>query len=207
VVLGRLTRRSGGPSPDAERWLVVGLGNPEAEYGGTRHNVGADAVRSLARREHVELSRNKRVRCEIAETAVDGVRFVLAVPSSYMNRSGDPVQAAASWYKVPPERVVVCHDDLDIEVGAIRLKRGGSHAGHRGLKDVDRALGTPDYLRVRIGVGRPPGRMPARDYVLKRFGAKEREEIDVTLAEVADAVVGLATEGLEPMQNRYHRRG
>lgn len=207
MVLGRLTRRRGDAAPDGDRWLVVGLGNPESEYGGTRHNVGADAVRGLARREHVELSRNKRVRCEIAEATVDGARLVLAVPAGYMNRSGDPVQAAAAWYKVPPERVVVCHDDLDIEVGSIRLKRGGSHAGHRGLKDLDRALGSADYLRVRIGVGRPPGRMPARDHVLKRFTASEREEIDVTLAEVGDAVVGLVTEGLEPMQNRYHRRG
>ena len=192
---------------DDDRWLVVGLGNPEDEYGGTRHNVGADAVRALAAREHTELSRNKRVRCEIAETTVDGARLVLAVPSGYMNRSGDPVQASAAWYKVPPERIVVCHDDLDVPVGGLRLKLGGGNAGHRGLKDIDRALGTADYLRVRIGVGRPPGRMPARDYVLKRFSASEREEIDVTLAEVADAVVGLATEGLEPMQNRYHRRG
>jgi peptidyl-tRNA hydrolase, PTH1 family len=193
--------------PDDDRWLVVGLGNPESEYGGTRHNVGADAVRGLARREHADLARNKRVRCEIAETTTAGARLVLAVPISYMNRSGDPVQAAAAWYKVPPERVIVCHDDLDIPVGGLRLKRGGSHAGHRGLKDLDRALGTPEYLRVRIGVGRPPGRMPARDFVLKRFRAEEREEIDVTLAEVGDAIVQLITEGLEPAQNRYHRRG
>lgn len=193
--------------PDEDRWLVVGLGNPGSEYAGTRHNVGADAVRALAEREHAELSRNKRVRCEVAQASVDGVRLVLAVPGSYMNRSGDPVQAAAAWFKVPPERIVVCHDDLDIPVGGLRLKRGGSHAGHRGLKDIDRALGTPDYLRVRIGIGRPPGRMPARDYVLKRFGAAEREEVDVALAEVGDAIVQVATEGLEPAQNRYHRRG
>lgn len=193
--------------PDEDRWLVVGLGNPGSEYAGTRHNVGADAVRALAGREHAELSRNKRVRCEVAQASVDGVRLVLAVPGSYMNRSGDPVQAAAAWFKVPPERIMVCHDDLDIPVGGLRLKRGGSHAGHRGLKDIDRALGTTDYLRVRIGIGRPPGRMPARDYVLKRFGTAEREEVDVTLAEVGDAIVQVATEGLEPAQNRYHRRG
>lgn len=193
--------------PDEDRWLVVGLGNPESEYGGTRHNVGADAVRALARREHAELSRNKRVRCEIAQTTVAGVRFVLAVPISYMNRSGDPVQAAAAWFKVDAERIVVCHDDLDLPVGALRFKRGGSHAGHRGLKDVDRALGTGDYLRVRIGVGRPPGRMPARDHVLKRFRPQEREEVDVAIAEAGDAIVQLATDGLEPVQNRYHRRG
>jgi peptidyl-tRNA hydrolase, PTH1 family len=192
---------------DDDRWLVVGLGNPGEKYDQTRHNVGADAVRAFARREHVELSRNKRVRCEIGQVDLDGRRFVLAVPGSYMNRSGDPVQQAAAWFKVPAERIVVCHDDLDLPVGGLRLKRGGGHAGHNGLKDVDRALGTRDYLRVRIGVGRPPGRMPAKDFVLRRFQPSDRETVDVVLAEVADAVVSLAAEGLEPTQNRYHGRG
>jgi peptidyl-tRNA hydrolase, PTH1 family len=192
--------------PD-DRWLVVGLGNPEGEYGGTRHNVGADAVRLLARREHAELARNKRVRCEVAQTDLGGARLVLALPSGYMNRSGDPVQSAAAWFKVPAERIIVCHDDLDVPVGGLRLKRGGGNAGHRGLKDLDRALGTRDYLRVRIGVGRPPGRMPAKDYVLRRFSPAEREEVDVTLAEVGDAIEQLVVEGLEPAQNRYHARG
>lgn len=191
----------------ADAWLVVGLGNPEGEYAGTRHNVGADLVRLLARREQTELRRNKRVRCEIAETTVAGHRFVLCVPTSYMNRSGDPVQAAAAWFKVPAERIVACHDDLDVPLGAVRLKAGGGHAGHNGLKDLDRALGTRDYLRVRLGVGRPPGRMPGRDFVLRRFQPAERETIDVTLEEAADAVVMLATEGLEPTQNRYHATG
>jgi peptidyl-tRNA hydrolase, PTH1 family len=192
---------------DDDRWLVVGLGNPGEKYDQTRHNVGADAVRAFARREHVELSRNKRVRCEIGQVDLGGRRFVLAVPGSYMNRSGDPVQQAAAWFKVPAERIVVCHDDLDLPVGDLRLKRGGGHAGHNGLKDVDRALGTRDYLRVRIGVGRPPGRMPAKDFVLRRFQPADRETVDVVLAEVADAVVSLAADGLEPTQNRYHGRG
>jgi peptidyl-tRNA hydrolase, PTH1 family len=191
---------------DDDRWLVVGLGNPEAEYGGTRHNVGADAVRAFARREHLELSRNKRVRCEIGETTVAGHRFVLAVPSSYMNTSGGPAQQAAAWYKVPVERTIVCHDDLDLEVGQLRVKQGGGHAGHNGLKDLDRALGSRDYLRVRIGIGRPPGRMPAKDHVLRRFPPAERETIDVVVQEATDAIVSLATDGLEPTQNRYHAR-
>jgi peptidyl-tRNA hydrolase, PTH1 family len=190
-----------------DRWLVVGLGNPEAEYGGTRHNVGADAVRVLAGREHAHLTRNKRVRCEVGETTIAGHRFVLAVPMSYMNRSGDPVQAAAAWFKVPSERTIVCHDDLDLPVGGLRVKRGGGHAGHNGLKDVDRALGTRDYLRVRIGIGRPPGRMPGRDYVLRRFPPADRDAVDVTLQQAGDAIVSLVTDGLEPTQNRYHSRG
>lgn len=189
----------------AERWLVVGLGNPEREYGDTRHNVGADAVRLLARRADVELSRNKRIRCEVAELTEAGVRLVAAVPSTYMNTSGGPVQQAAAWYTVPTERIVVCHDDIDLEVGALRLKRGGGNGGHNGLEDLDRALGSRDYLRVRIGVGRPPGRMPAKDHVLRRFPPAERETVDVVIAEAADAVVALATDGLEPTQNRYHQ--
>lgn len=189
-----------------DRWLVVGLGNPGQRYEHTRHNVGADAVRLLAAGEHGTFSRNKRTRCDIAEVAVDGERLVLAVPDSYMNRSGDPTQAAAAWYKVPTERVIVCHDDLDLEPGRLRLKRGGGNAGHNGLKDIDRALGSRDYLRVRIGIGRPPGRMPARDHVLRRFAPAEQEAIAAALVDAGDAVATLVTEGLEPAQNRHHNR-
>jgi peptidyl-tRNA hydrolase, PTH1 family len=191
---------------DDDRWLVVGLGNPETEYGGTRHNVGADVVRAFARREHADLARNKRVRCEIAQAPVAGVRFVLAIPSSYMNTSGGPVQQAAAWFRVPVERIIVCHDDLDLEVGSLRLKRGGGHAGHNGLKDLDRALGSREYLRVRIGIGRPPGRMPSKDHVLRRFPPAERATIDVVLEEAVDAIELLVTDGLEPAQNRYHAK-
>lgn len=190
----------------AERWLVVGLGNPGPDYAATRHNVGADAVRLLADREHRPLAVNKRVRCEIAEVRLGDTPAVLAVPTSFMNRSGDPVQSAARWFKVPVERTVVLHDELDLPVGALKLKRGGGHAGHNGLKDVDRALGSREYLRVRIGVGRPPGRMPARDHVLRRFPAAERETIDVVLADAGDAVEQLLAEGLEPAQLRFHSR-
>ena len=189
-----------------DRWLVVGLGNPGERYEATRHNVGADAVRRLAADHHGTWSRNKRARCDIAEVVVDGHKLVLAVPDSYMNRSGGPTQAAAAWYKVEVARIIVCHDDLDLEPGRLRCKRGGGHAGHNGLKDIDRALGSPDYLRVRIGIGRPPGRMPARDHVLRRFAPAERDTVDAGLADAADAVVTLVTEGLEPAQNRYHSR-
>jgi len=189
-----------------DRWLVVGLGNPGERYESTRHNVGADAVRRLAAEHHGTWSRNKRARCDIAEVAVDGHKLVLAVPDSYMNRSGGPTQAAAAWYKVEVARIIVCHDDLDLEPGRLRCKRGGGHAGHNGLKDIDRALGSPDYLRVRIGIGRPPGRMPARDHVLRRFAPAERDTVDAGLEDAAGAVVTLVTEGLEPAQNRYHSR-
>lgn len=186
---------------------MVGLGNPEATYGGTRHNVGAQAVRALADRLGVSFKPNKRVRCEVAEARDRAMRLVLALPMAYMNESGAPARQAASWYKVPAERTVVLHDDLDLEVATVRVKRGGGTAGHRGLEDLVAHLGTRDFARVRIGVGRPPGRREAADHVLSRFTARERGEIDVALQEAAGAVLGLVHEGLEPTQNRIHRRG
>lgn len=189
-----------------DRWLVVGLGNPEGEYGGTRHNIGADLVRLLARRHHRDLERNKRIRCESVEVTMAGARVGLVIPQAYMNTSGGPVQQAARWFDTAPDRVIVCHDEIDVALGQIKLKLGGGTAGHNGLKDVERALGTPDFLRVRIGVGRPPGRMAGRDYVLRKFAPKEREIIDITLEDAADAVEMLIEQGLEPAQNRYHAK-
>lgn len=197
---------SSGSQPDGGNrlLLVVGLGNPEGEYGGTRHNVGADVVRLLASRHHRDLDRNRRIRAETTEVRLDDVRLALVVPSSYMNESGGPVQSAARWYSVDPDDIVVVHDEIDLPVGRLRVKVGGGAGGHNGLKDVDRALSTRDYGRVRIGVGRPPGRQPARDHVLRRFPPREREVVDVVLEHAADAVESLARDGLEPTQNHYH---
>lgn len=206
-MLSWLRDRPLGELSSEERWLVVGLGNPEPTYSGTRHNVGAEAVRALAERLGAPLKPNRRVRCEVAEARDRQARLVLALPLAYMNESGGPVRQAASWYKVPAERIIVIHDELDLELATVRLKLGGGTAGHRGLDDVVRHLGTRDFTRVRIGVGRPPGRMVAADYVLSRFTARERAEIGVALEEAADAVLGLVHEGLEPTQNRIHRRG
>lgn len=189
-----------------ERWLVVGLGNPEDEYGGTRHNVGADLVRLLARRHHRDLDRNKRIRCEAAEVRLGDVPVALVVPIAYMNTSGQPVQQAARWYSVPPERTVVAYDEIDLEPGQLRVKFGGGVNSHNGATDVDRALGTRDSYRVRIGIGRPPGRQPVRDHVLRRFTPADRDEVDIALEHAADAVELLVTEGIEPVQNRYHVR-
>ena len=190
---------------DGDRWLVVGLGNPEGEYGGTRHNVGADVVRVLAARLGANLTPNKRVRCETADVRVGGARATLAVPRAYMNESGGPVQAAVRWLGVPLERLVVVHDELDLDVGVLRLKAGGGHAGHNGLRDLDRALPDRDYLRVRVGVGRPVGRTPPRKHLLSRFTPAQRERIDVMIEHAADAVESLIADGLEPTQNRYHQ--
>lgn len=195
------------PEPEmaGDRWLIVGLGNPENEYGGTRHNIGADTVRRLAARLGLSFKPHKSA-CLVADgfSRPGGEALTLALPTSYMNRSGGPVQQAAAFYKVPPERVVVVHDELDLPLAALRLKSGGGVAGHNGLKDVRQRLGTPDFLRVRLGVGRPPGRHDPADYVLKRFPDKEREQIDVTVEEACDAILHLVEHGLESAQNRYH---
>ncbi len=189
----------------SDRWLVVGLGNPEAEYGGTRHNLGADVVRALAARHHASFSRNKRIRCDEASLRLGDDRVTLVLPSGYMNNAGGPTQAAVAWTGVDPAQVVVVHDELDLDLGAIRCKLGGS-SSHNGVRDVVRALGTRDFLRVRVGIGSPPGRMPGRDHVLRRFTRTEQAEADVVVEEAADAVETLVTEGLEPTQNRYHSR-
>jgi PTH1 family peptidyl-tRNA hydrolase len=126
------------------------------------------------------------------------------LPFGYMNDTGAPLQRVLKFYKVPLDRLVVVHDELDLAFAALRLKRGGGTAGHNGLKDIQRRAGGPDFYRVRIGIGRPPGRQDPADYVLKRFSVREREEIDVTLEQAADAILVLVSDGLEAAQNRFH---
>lgn len=189
-----------------DRWLVVGLRNPEREYGRTRHNVGADVVRLLAGRLGASFRTVSRLRCEVADTYREpgGTPLSLVLPGGYMNDAGGPVQAATAFYKVPRERLVVVHDDLDLPVAALRVKRGGGAGGHNGLKDLIARLGGPDFFRVRIGIGRPPGRQDPADYVLRRFPPRDREQVDVTLELAVDAVLSLVDHGLEPTQNRFH---
>lgn len=176
----------------AERWLVVGLGNPEDTYGGTRHNIGVDVVRRLADRLGVTLTAHK-AQALVADTfdRPGGTPLTLAVPLGWMNTSGGPVQRLVAFYKLPPERLVVVHDDLELPPGSVRSKLGGGAGGHNGLRDVQRALGTPDFHRVRFGIGRPPGRQDPADFVLKRFPARERPDIDVAVEEAADLVLDL----------------
>jgi peptidyl-tRNA hydrolase, PTH1 family len=189
----------------AARWLVVGLGNPEAEYGGTRHNLGADVVRLLADRLGASLKPHK-ASAHTADTfdRVGGTPLSLAVPLGYMNNSGGPVQRLVTFYKVPPDHLIVVHDEIDLSFGVLRLKLGGGTAGHNGLKDVQRHLGISDFYRVRLGIGRPPGSQNPADFVLRRFSAKEREEIDVIAIQAVDAILMLISDGLEATQNRYH---
>ena len=185
--------------------LVVGLANPGTDYEGTRHNIGWDALLELASRAlpmPASFSTHKRTNCEIAQTRLAGRQVILARPRSYMNLSGGPVAAVAKYYSVPPTEVIVVHDEIDIDFGQVRLKRGGGEGGHNGLRSITSALGTRDYLRVRAGVGRPPGRMEVADYVLKRFSKLEQPDVPFLVQDAADAVELLLEHGLETAQNR-----
>jgi PTH1 family peptidyl-tRNA hydrolase len=184
--------------------LVVGLGNPGPGYAGHRHNAGFMVVDLLAARMGGKFGRH-RSGADVLEGRLAGIRVVLAKPRSYMNESGGAVVGAARFYKVDPGSVVVVHDELDLPFGTVRLRRGGGgEGGHNGLRSISRSLGSREYLRVRFGIGRPPGRLPGADYVLKDFSPAERKELDVLIDRAADAVEALLAEGLEAAQNRIH---
>lgn len=147
---------------------------------------------------------HKRTNCDLAQIRLDAHPVILAKPRSYMNTSGGPVAAVCSYFKVPPERLIVVHDELDIAFGTVRLKRGGGEGGHNGLRSVSQALSSREYLRVRAGIGRPPGRMAVTDFVLSPFSAHERDSIPLLIADAADAVRLSITAGLEAAQNAVH---
>jgi PTH1 family peptidyl-tRNA hydrolase len=184
-------------------WLVVGLGNPGPAYAGNRHNVGFMVVDLLAERMSARFKAHKS-RAEIVEGRLGGQRVVLAKPRSYMNDSGGPVSALMDFFKVPLERLVVVHDELDLPYGGLRLKLGGGDNGHNGLKAVRRSLGSGEFNRVRFGIGRPPGRMDAAAFVLRDFSGTERKELDLEVDRTADAVEALLTDGLEKAQNSFN---
>ena len=184
-------------------WLVVGLGNPGPAYSGNRHNVGFRVVDVLAARMGGRFKAHK-TRAEIVEGRLQGQRVVLAKPRSYMNDSGGPVAALMDFFKVPVESLVVIHDELDLPYGGLRLKLGGGDNGHNGLKSVRRSLGSGEFNRVRFGIGRPPGRMNTSAFVLRDFGAAERNDLDVLVDRAADAVESLVTEGLESAKGTFN---
>ncbi|MFI5719643.1 aminoacyl-tRNA hydrolase [Nocardia sp. NPDC051750] len=184
--------------------LVVGLGNPGPDYERTRHNVGFLVADSLAERVGGRFTVHKKSGADLLQARLDGRQVLIAKPRSYMNLSGRPVAALARFFSVPPTEVIVVHDELDLPFGEIRLKRGGGEGGHNGLRSVSGALTTKDYLRTRIGIGRPPGRQDPADYVLKPFGSAERKEIPVVVEQAADAVELLLGVGLEAAQNQLH---
>ncbi len=184
--------------------IVVGLGNPGEEYAATRHNVGAMVAEELARRGSAALKPHSKTRTRAASVRIAGEPVIVAVPMSYMNLSGGPVSSLAKYQSVAPGDVIVIHDELDIPFGTVKLKRGGGSAGHNGLKDITKALGTPDYVRVRVGIGRPPGRMDAASFVLKPFSSTERKELDLLIVDAADAVEAVLESGLEAAQQKWH---
>ena len=186
-----------------ESWLVVGLGNPGPSYSGNRHNAGFLVLDLLAERVGGRFKAHKG-RADVIESRLAGQRAVLMKPKCYMNESGGPVASLKSFFKAPPERIVVVHDELDIPFGSVRLKLGGGDNGHNGLRSITSALGTRDYLRVRFGVGRPPGRQDPADFVLKDFSAVERKELPFHVDRSADAVEALLTGPLEQAQNTFH---
>jgi peptidyl-tRNA hydrolase, PTH1 family len=186
-----------------EPYLVVGLGNPGPSYAGNRHNVGFMVLDLLADRLGGRFKAHK-ARADVLEGRLGGSRVVLAKPRSYMNESGGPVAGLKQFYKVPLEQIVVVHDELDLPYGTVRLKLGGGDNGHNGLRSITRSAGGKDYLRVRFGIGRPPGRQDPADFVLRDFSAAERKELDFHVDLAADATEALVAHGLETAQNSFH---
>ena len=186
------------------RYLIVGLGNPGSKYEGTRHNVGFDVADRLARRHRIRLDSEKfDGRCDTG--IISNQKVTLLKPMDFMNRSGGPVQQAANFYDVPDNHIVVIHDDIDLDVGAIRLKEGGGHGGHNGLRDIVDRLGSSDFLRVRLGVGRPE-HGDVTNHVLSGFSSDERADAEHMIDDACHAVEMLLSDGLSAAQNHYHSR-
>ena len=188
-------------------WLVAGLGNPGERYARTRHNIGAWVVERLASEAGERLRKVRFVPVETAEMRTEeGEQLILARSTQFMNVSGPGFASVAKRRRVPPGQVIACHDEIDLPFGALRVKLGGSTAGHHGLDSMVGALGTKDFHRIRIGVGRPPGRQDPADFVLDAFSKREAPEAEVLAADAAEAVLSLVRDGLAATQERYNRR-
>ena len=185
-------------------WLVVGLGNPGPTYASTRHNIGAMVIDEMVAQNSEKLTRHKRALADVCETRVGGTQVVLVKPLSYMNESGGPVKALAKFYKVPSEQIIVLHDELDIPLAAIRVKLGGGDNGHNGLKSIRSALGSGDWFRIRLGIGRPPGQQDPADFVLRNFSGAEASDVAILKSQGCEAVSSLISKGLVDTQNLYN---
>lgn len=190
-------------------WLVVGLGNPGPSYAGHRHNVGYLVVDELAQRLGAPFRAHKSGRADVVEgrlgaPGTPGPRLVLMKARSYMNESGGPVKQLATFYKVPAERVVAVHDELDIAFDTLRVKIGGGDNGHNGLRSMRSSLGTGDFARIRVGIGRPPGRQDVADFVLSNYSSAEKKILPFQVDRAADAVESLILEGLERTQQQFN---
>jgi len=188
-------------------WLVVGLGNPGDQYAATRHNVGQMVIDQLVKRHSVKLASHKS-RTHIAAyklgVGIDAHQIILAKSQSYMNETGGPIKALANFYSVEPEKIIVLHDELDIGFAAIRTKLGGGDNGHNGLKSMTSAFNTPDYYRVRLGIGRPMGQQDPADFVLKQFSKEEKKDLDEFIERGSDVVEFLIEKGLELTQGKFN---
>jgi PTH1 family peptidyl-tRNA hydrolase len=191
----------------AEPWLVAGLGNPGERYAHTRHNVGAMVVAQLCERLGTRLRKVRFLAVQAAGAIHEGVPLLLVVPLTFMNESGPPIASFARRRGIPVDRVVAVHDEIDLPFAAIRVKRGGSTAGHHGLNSLVSAFRSPDFYRVRLGVGRPPGRQDPADFVLQPFAKRELDDVATMVESAADAVLSLVTAGLEVTQGRHNRAG
>ena len=197
------------PGSGAEPWVIAGLGNPGPAYAGHRHNVGHLVTAELADRMGSPFRAHKSGRAEVVEgrltpPGTPGPRVVLVRTRTYMNESGGAVKQLAQFYKVPPERIVAVHDELDLPFETMRVKLGGGDNGHNGLRSMRGALGTGDFYRVRVGIGRPPGRQDPANFVLSDYSASERKALPLQVITAADAVESLLTDGLERTQGRFN---
>jgi len=188
-------------------WLVVGLGNPGPDYAANRHNVGQMVLDILADRISASFKSHK-ANASVAEGRIGfgGPKVILAKPGTYMNNSGGPVANLMKFYDLDVQHVIVVHDELDIDAGAVRVKQSGGHAGHNGLRDIIAAAGSNDFVRVRVGIGRPPGRQDAADFVLKNFSGDERKELPLLLELSADAVEEIVTKGALDAMNSVNAK-
>lgn len=186
-------------------WLIVGLGNPGSKYSGTRHNIGASAVTSIANALSEKLSKHKRVLADVCETQIAEHRVVLAVPHSYMNESGGAVAALLNYYNLNSETLIVLHDELDIPALSLRVKFGGGDNGHNGLKSIRSSINSGDFYRVRMGIGRPQANQDPADYVLRNFSSVEKVELSKTFARTHQLIESLIENGLAQTQNEFHR--
>ncbi len=188
-----------------DSWLVVGLGNPGPGYAANRHNVGEMVVAELGIRMSAKFKRH-RANAMVAEVraGVGGPKLILAGTNTFMNVSGGPVANLLKFYRLAPERLIVVHDELDLPFDTVRLKFGGGHGGHNGIRDIIAAVGTGDFIRVRVGIGRPPGRQDAADFVLRDFSATEKKSLPSVLADAADAIEAIVVDGLTAAQQRFH---
>lgn len=191
-------------------WLIVGLGNPGPTYANTRHNVGYLVNEAVAGRvggypKNGHWKAHKSGRADVIEGQLAGEHVVLCRPRSYMNESGGPLALVANFYKIDPSHTIVIHDELDIDFGALRVKFGGGDNGHNGLKSIRQSIGSGDYARIRVGIGRPPGRQSVHDFVPKPFSATERRDLPTYVEEAADSIESLMTAGLEVTQGNFNR--